>query len=155
MPLLYAEDLKLFRRVAAQADCIHLQSDLDVIADRFQSHGLVLNINKCRVLTFINKKNILRYKYKIGDNIITRKDKVRDLGITFDSKLNFSCHIDSITSAAYRLLGFVVRNSGEFCNLGTWLTLYNAIIRRKLEYASVVWVPHAQVTGIFLNLASK
>jgi hypothetical protein len=80
---------------------------------------------------------------------------VRDLGITFDSKLNFSCHIDSITSAAYRLLGFVVRNSGEFCNLGTWLTLYNAIIRRKLEYASVVWVPHAQVTGIFLNLASK
>jgi hypothetical protein len=61
---MYADDLKLFRRVAAQADCIHLQSDLDVIADRFQSHGLVLNINKCKVLTFTNKKNILRYKYK-------------------------------------------------------------------------------------------
>ncbi|KAK9878540.1 hypothetical protein WA026_022437 [Henosepilachna vigintioctopunctata] len=39
------------------------------------------------------------------------------------------------------MLGYLVRNWGNFVNLDTMKTLYYSFIRSKLEYASIIWSP--------------
>jgi len=68
---------------------------------------------------------------------------IKDLGITFDVKLNFSLHItDKVNKLANSILGIIKRNfrylSQEFFDM-----LYEALglVRSQLEYANVVWSP--------------
>jgi len=43
--------------------------------------------------------------YTISDNVMARIDKIKDLGVTFDSRLKFDEHIDIKISKAYQMLG--------------------------------------------------
>jgi hypothetical protein len=61
--------------------------------------------------------------------------------VLFDSKLSFCDHILSITSAAFKSLGFVLRSAKEFGDVVTLKLLYITYVRSKLEYASLVWSP--------------
>ena len=64
-----------------------------------------------------------------------------DLGVIFDSKLSFSHHIQFISEAAYKSLGFVIRNGREFGDVETLKTLYLSYCRSRMEYASIIWSP--------------
>nr|CAH7747132.1 unnamed protein product [Callosobruchus chinensis] len=46
------------------------------------------------------------------------------------------------TSTAY---GFIVRNTSDFRNSSTLKLLYDAYVRAKLEYVSLVWYPRHQL----------
>ena len=39
------------------------------------------------------------------------------------------------------MLGFLKRNSSEFTEPSTLVTLYNSLVRPQLEYCSIVWNP--------------
>jgi len=43
--------------------------------------------------------------YTISDNVMAKIDKIKDLGVTFDSRLKFDEHIDIKISKAYQMLG--------------------------------------------------
>ena len=45
--------------------------------------------------------------YTIQDNVIAKVDKVKDLGVTFDSRLKFDEHIDIKISKAYQMLRII------------------------------------------------
>ncbi|RZC40962.1 RVT 1 domain containing protein, partial [Asbolus verrucosus] len=140
--LLYADDCKLFARISGVDDALHLQNSVDKVLQWSLLNGFQLNLNKCCVVTFTNKTGQFSFDYKIGDTILGRNDTVRDLGVTFESTLNFSVHIDNIVSASYKSLGFLIRNSCYFKNTKTLINLYYGLVRSKLEYASVVWSPY-------------
>lgn len=59
----------------------------------------------------------------------------------YDSKLKFDLHIESIKNQALRNLGFLIRQSYYLKNIQSLKILYNAFVKSKLEYASVVWNP--------------
>jgi hypothetical protein len=98
-----------------------------------------LNISKTRVISFSNKNNTLIYDYKLCQSSITRTDSIKDLGVFTDSKLRFHNHVDYIFLQCIKLLGLVRTLTFSFSSLDCLYMLYFTLVRRKLEYASVVW----------------
>jgi hypothetical protein len=56
-----------------------------------------------------------------------------------DSKLYFHCHVDFVYSQTLRTLGLIRFITYNFSSLHSLVVLYIALIRSKLEYASIVW----------------
>ena len=78
-----------------------------------------------------------------ADNVIAKVDKIKDLGVTFDSRLKFDEHIDIKISKAYQMLGIIERNFIYFTP-DSFVVLYKSLVRSHLEYAVCVWNPHHQ-----------
>lgn len=74
--------------------------------------------------TFTRKPNPIKYDYKLVDTSIARVNVIKDLGVTFDSKLIFDAHINNIVGKASRASGFVMRVSPEFKNINSMKILY-------------------------------
>jgi hypothetical protein len=98
-----------------------------------------LNIQKTKIICFTRKTNSIHFKYFVKDVLILRAECIKDLGVMVDSKLYFHCHVDFVYSQALRALGFIRFITYNFSSLDSLVVLYIALIRFKLEYASVVW----------------
>jgi hypothetical protein len=98
-----------------------------------------LNIGKTRVISFSRKTNSLIYDYKLCQSSITRSHSSKDLGVYIDNKLYFHDHVNYIFSKSTRLLGLIHNITFNFSSIESMLRLYIALVRCKLEYASVVW----------------
>lgn len=147
--LFYADDLKVFRSVVSITDQLCLQHDLIEIANWINSNGLALNIQKCKIMTFSNKLNPLKFVYCAQNEALKVVDNFTDLGVMFDSNLRFDLHVSHVVSLAIKSLGFVIRNSKQF-RPKTVLMLYCCFVRSRLEYASLSWFPYYsyQVTSL-------
>lgn len=93
------------------------------------------------MVTFTRRQSSVQFLYNIDGDMLARSDSVKDLGIQFNSKLNFSEHINDISVKAIRMLGFIVRNCKNFTNIRALKALYYSYVRSKLEYGSLVWYP--------------
>ena len=63
------------------------------------------------------------------------------LGVTITKKLLWNEHIDKITSASNRMLGFLNRTMRR-CPQDLKEKAYKTTVRPKLEYCSTIWDPH-------------
>lgn len=86
-------------------------------------------------------QNKLEYHYKIGNDIVPRVSSKRDLGVIIDNKLSFAEHISVTIRKAYQMLGFILRCSKFFKKSESVITLYNSLVRSRLEYCNAVWNP--------------
>lgn len=139
--LLYADDMKLFCSIETDDDCALLQNNLNSVNDWCLLNNLPLNISKCNVVSFSRKNQPLKFNYRLNNTFLNRLDECTDLGVLFDSKLNFNKHIENIVLSSYKNLGFVIRNSNGFDDIQLLNSLYNAFVKSKLEYASLIWNP--------------
>ena len=64
----------------------------------------------------------------------------KDLGVMIDSKLNFRQHISKKISIANRNLG-IIYSTFTHLSQEMFLSLYKAMVRPHLKYASVIWSP--------------
>jgi hypothetical protein len=103
---------------------------------------VLINTKKCYVLTFSRKFEKVMCDYWISGVKILRATEFRNLGVVFCG-LTFRNHIEYVTSAPYKSLGFVFRNSRLFQSTEAIISLYKAYsyVRCKLEYADIVWSP--------------
>ena len=53
-----------------------------------KNNGMILEIKKCKVVTY-GRKRIVEYDYMINDVVLSRETVYKDLGIYFDTRLNF------------------------------------------------------------------
>ena len=139
--LLYADDCKLFGNVNCLQDCLSLQNDLCELKKWCDGNALPLNVSKCKYMSFHKKRNPFEFMYAIDATPLTKCTTFKDLGVIFDPKLSFSCHINTVATESYRQLGFLIRNTKNFTDIKSLKALYNAFVRSKLEYACVVWCP--------------
>lgn len=139
--LLYADDIKIYAKIQSYEDCLELQRALESVSHWCDQNGLSLSLSKCCCLSFTLKSSPLLFDYGIDGVSITRSDNVRDLGVTFDTKLSFTLHYESIIASAYKSMGFIMRNCREFHNVDTLKLLFSTFVRSRLEYASIVWCP--------------
>ena len=62
-------------------------------------------------MTISRKLNNIDFKYTISGGTLSRSSEFSGLGLTFDSKLSFTNHMSNITAHAFKLLGFIIRNT--------------------------------------------
>lgn len=145
--LLFADDVKILRKIISHDDSRALQRDADAIFNWCIENGLELNIKKCSTMTFTRKPQSTthQYIYTLNGLSLPKVSTCKDLGITFDSKLTFEPHFINITSRAYKMLGFISRSLNKFRLMSTYNTLYNTYVRSIIEYCSTVWNPHYDI----------
>lgn len=146
--LLYADDMKIFYNITSTGDAERLQEDLNRFEAYCALNKLELNTTKCYVCSFTRKPRPLTFNYSLSGTVLSRVEKIKDLGVIFDNKLIFDEHINAIVNKASKALGFIIRTSSEFKQIKTIKILYCAFVRSHLEYASQVWNP---TYGIYIN----
>ena len=104
-----------------------------------------LNKNKCHVMTISAPgKNIVNYDYNFHpgtENNLHRVETTKDLGVIFDSNLQFKEHIQAKIATARKMLGIIYR-SFDNLNQHTFILLYKSFVRSHLEYGSCIWNPY-------------
>ena len=137
--LLYADDLKIFRKIASPTDCHLLQNDIQFILSWSKTNGMEINRTKTQIISFTRKTNWIKFEYKLNGIPIPRTACINDLGVLLDSKLYFHSHVDYLFSTSIKMLGLIRVITYNFNNIHCLITLYKSIIRSKLEYCSCVW----------------
>ena len=140
--LMFADDTKVFRQIVSENDSKLLQDDIDNLVAWTEKWLLSFNTDKCHVLTLGKVENITHtHQYKISDHVLEHVFDEKDLGVTFDSDLNFETHIASKVNKANSIAG-LIRRTFSFLDGPHFKRLYVSFVRPHLEYAQSVWAPH-------------
>jgi hypothetical protein len=134
----------LLRDYICIIDCESLQGDINSLVNWWNVNHLILNIEKCTIMTFSRTLSPISNKYKIGDVLLSRKESVDDLGILFDKGLSFVDHINSITSTAFKNLGYIYRNCTSFRDIACWKLLFFCVCNIKARILFTYLVPNIQ-----------
>jgi len=101
---------------------------------------LLLKVNPCKtaVMRFSLKTHNTKCTYTLASSNIPSVDHYKDLGIIFDEKLNFTPHIEFITSKALKLLGLLYRFTDikDFRGLRSY---FLTCALPTIEYCSSIW----------------
>jgi hypothetical protein len=138
---MYADDLKIYHSVRSLEDSLLIQSDLERFCKYCKDNMLTLNLKKCSAITFSRNKSIVEFQYKLDNATVNSVTKIKDLGVIFDHKMLFDEHITYATNKASRMLGFIIRTTFDFRNIGAIRTLYMAYVNSVLSYGSIIWNP--------------
>ena len=141
--LLYADDLKLYWAVDTITDCGAIQADLDALNEWCVNNKLIINVNKCQHITFTRCRDPIKFSFNINNSQLVRVEFVKDLGVYFDSKLNFNLHVNYICSKTQRQWGFIW-HIGKYFNQNCLKTLYVSLVRCHAEYVSSIWSPYTK-----------
>ena len=139
---LYADDSKLFHTIKSKGSCRQLQCDLNNVVKWCNVWKLKLNLDKCLVISFTNKRSLTLHEYRIDNVGIKRVHCVKDLGVLLTSNLNFNLHVNNVVCKSYKMLGFLKRTCKSFSNVIALKLLYFSLVRSQLDYCSQVWAPH-------------
>ena len=142
--LLFADDLKIMRRIQSPIDSFVFQGAINQLQEWCELNSLHLNIKKCYVMTYAKIDNEIHYEYTYsnGQHTFQRVKLHRDLGVIFDPKLTFGIHRNTIIASAKAALWFVMRTLKNKFSINSAKILYCSLVRSKLEYCSVVWNPY-------------
>ena len=112
---MFADDVKIYNKLFNHGI---EQMDINNILSWLSNLCIYLNTNKCNLLHSREKKTYCDYFMPIGevDYKLNNSQTVKDLGVTFDPKLNLSYNIDEITHKATKILG-VLKRSFLFLNI--------------------------------------
>ena len=110
--LMFADDVKVYRRVDGEADVSFIQARLDSLRKWSDSWKLKLNPSKCKVLTLTLRRKPVLGAYAIGGVVLERVEVLRDLGILLDQRLTFTDHVEHTVRKANRALGLLMRTFG-------------------------------------------
>ena len=142
--VMFADDVKLYRRITCLSECEELQKDVNHLCTWANTWKLKLNPSKCVAFTMTLRTKPIQHAYSVDHTYLEHVSEVRDLGILLDSKLNFSSHINQVVSKANRALCLMIRAfqkniPGRKFNHKTLLATYFANVRSIMEYGSVIW----------------
>ena len=139
--LSFADDCKLSMPINSLEDCYKLQSDVDKISLWCLENEMILSINKCNVISFTRSSHPIIFPYNIRNHVLSRVDYVKDLGVTFDSKVTFKLHLLNIVNNANKKWFFITRHTKSFKNPNSLRILFISLVRSILLYASSIWRP--------------
>jgi hypothetical protein len=149
---LFADDAKLYSIVQTPEHASNLQRNLTMAEDWALRWKMYFNHKKCKHLPIGSKSIESTYTMHHNGEIHTLEqvEKEKDLGVIIDNKLSFSDHISEKVSKGNRNLGIIFRTF-TFIDKNMFLTLYKALVRPHVEYATSVWSPNYKKYKIALE----
>ena len=152
---LYADDTKLYRPISSQSDCENLQRDISNLNTWSHNSNMKFNASKCKVLTVTRKKSPVLTDCHLDNAILQRVQQENDLGVIVNSKLSWDTHISSIVRKANRMLGLLKRTCPLITDTKVRRTLYLALVKSQLCYATEVWSPSNAKLQILLERVQR
>ena len=140
---LFADDCLIYREIKTASDQIKLQEDLNSLEKWGAKWGMRFNAAKCNVMRVSRKRTPLSYFYMLSGEILKEVKDAKYLGVTISDDLDWTKHIQIITSKANGKLAFLRRNL-KGCPEKLKEIAYFSLVRSTLEYSSTVWSPHQQ-----------
>jgi hypothetical protein len=121
-------------------DQILLQNDLNNLHTWCLSNKLLLNPDKCCVISFFKSNQRFDSSYSLAGKDLKYVKSIRDLGVMFDEQLRFDEHVNYIATKSSKVLGMITRNCTGF-TLDSLRCVYLSLVVSRLQYASIVWSP--------------
>ena len=150
---LYADDTKDLKPISCRLDCLLLQQDLDAIAAKCATWLLILNIAKCFYIRF-GLANKPLFNYTLCGIALSQVSTANDLGILFDSKLDFSSNCHKVAAKGFILVNMVLKCFySKDCS--PQCKLFSIIVRPILEFNSSIWSPHLAQDIIAIERVQK
>ena len=139
----YADDSKTSKRIVNVAEGQQLQCDLNKLFNWTEENLMTFNVDKFEVLRIGNNEKLkedIKYTTPEGENL-PEKSTVKDLGVLFNNKGDFSDHISVKSAKARGVSGLILRTfiTREPAPL---MTLFKSLVIPVVEYGSIVWSPH-------------
>ena len=129
--LKFADDTKVFRKVTNDTDKQSLQDDLEKLVKWSEKWQMLFNFGKCKCI-HVGHGN-MDEEYKMGDAVLGRTTKEKDLGVTFNADMKVSEQCGIAVSKGNRILG-LIRRTITYKEKQLIVPLYQAIVRPNLEY---------------------
>jgi hypothetical protein len=139
---LYADDLKCYNKITKDEDTIHFDETLEHINVWSLKWQLPIATQKCQVMCISNIKfpAVDSGLFCLGSHQLSDTTTSEDLGLIFNSSLNFHQHIQSICNKAKSQL-FLLRKRFLSKNVKYLILAYKTYIVPVLNYCSPVWSP--------------
>ena len=152
--LTFADDTKIISKISNVNDTKNLQKNLNSTIEWSFINNMELNSDKFKLICHktLSKGNNLdlfnslpfhnQYNtYTTFDNsVISPSPNVRDLGVIIDPTLNWRLHIQTTYKKCKQLCSWIL-SVFYTRNRNCMMTLFNSLVRSKLEYCSEVWSP--------------
>ena len=130
---LFADDAKCFHTIRAVSDC------------EWSDEGkLVFNSDKCSLCSVTRKRGPITYDFTMGTKTLIRVYTQLGLGVLITCDTRFNERIYAQVNKANKMLGSIHRTisiSEQY--LPTLRSLYTALVRSHLDYASEIWSPRS------------
>ena len=136
---IFADDTKIYGN---SKESHTIQDDINKLQEWSNRWNLYFNVDKCKVM-HIGKNNpgVTYNMMKDGkESSIQTCEHETDLGVTFDTQLNFNKHIELAIGKANKMLG-LIRRTFSYMNKEVFTMLYKSLVRPHLEYGNVIWNP--------------
>ena len=127
-----------------------MQTALNEVQEWCKNNDLSISPEKTELILFTRKRKIGNWtEPHLNGTQLARKEEVKYLGVTLDTKLNFTSHITNKCEKATRIL-FQVRNIiakkwGLKPKIVRWI--YTTLVRTMISYGSVIWWERTITTG--------
>ena len=111
---IFADDAKFYRHIEHPEGQKFLQLAISALHQWSEKWLLSLNSNKCHVVSSIrtiDTSTVYTIMEKNQQTVtVARLDKIKDIGVYFDAKLDFRDHMHEKINKAYMMLGLIIRN---------------------------------------------
>ncbi len=137
----FADDLTMWiTHVDPVTACRILESDLQTLSNWTRKWRLIINGSKTEVMC-IAKQGHIPVQVNLDGSILQQVPHKRCLGITVDSNLKFTKHVENIKTKALKSLSSINRLLDETGGMRTalGLRLYKALVLPILTYGYPVW----------------
>ena len=132
---LFADDAKVYRRIATTEDVESLQRDMDRLSEWSRKWLLLFNVAKCKTMHIghSNPKN----DYQFRGITLEKSHLKKDLGVFVSSDLKPSAHIAKIAAKANARAGLIKRTF-------TYMDreIFTSLVRLILDYGVQCWSPY-------------
>lgn len=149
---LFADDSKIFKAIESFHDISVIQDDINKLIHWSIIWQLPINIGKCKCLHY--GKNNPHHTYSIGNTDLINDETEKDVGVTFDSSLEFRIHIKSMISKANSRVGLIKRSFSKL-SIQSFKLLYKSLVRPILEYCSSIWFPLFKTDSIEIEKVQR
>ena len=140
---LFADDTALTRKIITPNDPSQLQEDIDLLTEWEHRWSMSFHPQKCSYLPVSRAKSPSTRQYSMHDHTMEQVSSTKYLGVTIQSDLSWSQHINQVSAKANRTLAFLRRNL-KTAPTGLKSKAYKALVRPLFEYTCTVWDPHTQ-----------
>jgi ribonuclease P/MRP protein subunit RPP40 len=137
---LFADDAKIYT-IITDTYSAQLQCSLDSIVSWANHWQLKLLPTKCTVMRLSLKRSVSDDPiYTIGDLLLPVVSQCTDLGVSYDSHLSFSSHIDKVINKASNRAKCILKCFSTSDSI-LLKDAFCTFVRQLLEYFAVIWCP--------------